>query len=173
MRRNSSEWALFWIRLGGIMLTAGVDGVTVLQLWKVITVSDILFDPKVYLTITLLMVFLMLWWLLESEIKLRQVWDDEPNILPINDDRVEILTSTQDSILRYGPVSSLGYYLTELRGQMYLLYIDFINNPKVSKNNAATGVSGFVEYYDMEGKKIKEIYGRWIGMPEADEEKNS
>ncbi len=51
MQRNSSEWALFVVRLGGIVITAVVDGITVLQLWKVVTVSDIFSNPQFYLPI--------------------------------------------------------------------------------------------------------------------------
>ncbi len=111
----------------------------------------------------------MLWWVLDSEIKLRQVWNEEPTVFDVKDDKVEIIHGTLDYVLRYGNTSSFGHLVGNITDEMFLLYIDFVNKPKVAKNNSAQGVSAFIEYYDFSGNKIKETYGRWIGMPEADE----
>jgi len=170
MRRSSSELALFYIRILGIVITFFLDAVTTLQLEKVFTISDLLSDPKVYLPVTLLMVVLMLWWSLDSEFKLRQAWDEEPNILAINDHRVETILSSVDSAVKYGVHSSLSYSIINGTAKFHLLYIDFINKPNVPKDNSAKDVSAFIEYYDLSGKKVKGNYGRWIGMPEGEEE---
>ena len=81
----------------------------------------------------------------------------------------ELLSYEPDVVKHYGANLSFGFYLACLPYEMYLLCIDFVNKPKIAKNSSAEGVQAFVEYYFPSGMKIREIYGRWIEMPELDE----
>jgi hypothetical protein len=74
------------------------------------------------------------------------------------------------NINSYGTSSFIAKGLTHDRT---LIYLDFINDPKIKMNNNALNVSVSLEYYEGENRYWgKEHYGRWIEQPEHELGKN-
>lgn len=74
------------------------------------------------------------------------------------------------NINRYGANSLL---CKNLHSERILLYIDFINSPKIKNNNSAIDVSVYLKYYDENGESVnRKHFGRWMEMPETVFEKH-
>jgi hypothetical protein len=86
-----------------------------------------------------------------------------PNVIPVDID-VEEITDRSEIIDKYGGGSALSSFAIQTNS--FLLYADFVNKPKVPKDNPARGVQALIQFFDLEGKKVGHYYGRWIGMPE-------
>jgi hypothetical protein len=81
---------------------------------------------------------------------------------------VEEVASIPENLDKYGGSSALSHLIADTN--FILLYVDFLNKPKMSKDNPARGVQAFIEYFDKENNKVNQHYGRWIGMPEEKKE---
>jgi hypothetical protein len=96
--------------------------------------------------------------------QLSDIENTSPNVVPI-DTGVEDLKEYPEFMDKYGGGSALSRFL--MQTNFFLLYVDFVNKPKVPKDNPASGVQALIEFFDVGGNKLGDYYGRWIGMPEV------
>jgi hypothetical protein len=96
----------------------------------------------------------------------KQISDMEsvsPNVILANTS-IDELKAFPEIIEKYGGGSALSDFIMQTNS--FLFCVDFVNKPKVPKDNPARGVQALIQFFDLEGKKVGQYYGRWIGMPE-------
>src|SRR5689334_12373503 len=99
-----------WFRLGATVLAGLYTAIATAQSFLDFTIAEIFSNPRYYQLSVAILVLMLIWWIHEKNTEIRELRDSHPNIVNVEDDRIDFVAGTGPDVERYGPRSSFSRF---------------------------------------------------------------